>query len=331
MSRLLLILLTMCSLAAAETRLDQLLRWQRQAYAGAVVTSGFYETRGLSRYRSRPGLHAGYDIAMPAGSGARAAWPATVRSLIPWAEGEWGVEVAHEDGTTATYGHILPRVEVGQKLEPGQVVGLIARDHLDVKMRDLQGSLFDYGSGSCIPQQAVRVSPLPGPRALAFQSQLRRMAELEALDRRSYGILRQSGLRVKQAPSGTRLEELEKIKQAVPAEELRLLTWNARDQERAEACRRHAAALEYRYELGLVSRNRWQAARRRARLWEVIFVGCNLRLRSESAKENKPPQKGPRTAQEHTQKKEHPKYYVPSVPEHEIKECQKRNGRTEQH
>lgn len=256
MNKLLLFLLTLCSVATAETRLDQLLRWQRQTYSGAVVTSGFYEARGLSRYRSRPGLHAGYDIAMPAGSGARAAWPATVRSIIPWAEGEWGVEVAHEDGTTATYGHILPKVEVGQKLEPGQVVGLIARDHLDVKMRDLQGSLFDYGSGSCAPQQAYRAPLLAGPRALAFQSQLRGMPEPEALNEQRYRVLR------------PRIDELEKMKQALPAGQLRLLSWSDRDRERADAYRRRAAALEYRYDLGLVSRNQWQAARRQAQLWE---------------------------------------------------------------
>lgn len=279
MKRLLLVLLALCSAATAETRLDQLLRWQRQTYPGAVVTSGFYDPRGLSRYRSRPGLHAGYDIAMPAGSGARAAWQATVRSIIPWAEGEWGVEVVHVDGTTATYGHILPKVEVGQKLEPGQVVGLIARDHLDVKMRDLQGLHFDYGSGSCAPQQAYQAYqalPIPGPRALAFQNQLRRMPEPDALDEQRYRVLRQNGLRVGPPPAGARIEELEKMKRAIPSGELRLLTWSDRDRERAEACRRRAAALEYRYELGLVSRNQWQAARRQAQLWEVGRIDDTL-------------------------------------------------------
>lgn len=125
--------------------LGELLALQRQSCAWACLTSTFYDYRGLSLYRRQAGLHLGYDIAMEAGSGARVGWPGRVISIAPWAEGEWGVTVLSPDGREVTYGHIVPSVHLGQELQTGQIVGQIAKDHVDVKMRDAQGQYVPFG------------------------------------------------------------------------------------------------------------------------------------------------------------------------------------------
>lgn len=269
MRRLALWLMLACS-AVAQTRLDQLVEQQRLAYPAASVTSGYYEARGLSRYRSSPGLHAGYDIAMPAGSAARAAWPGSVRAVIPWAEGEWGVEVLHQDGTTATYGHIVPAVGLGDRISIGQTVGSIARDHLDVKMRDAQGQLFDYASGLYLRQATVPVQPdFP---ALSFQQQLRQMKDRPEADRKNWEALKRSGLTVDAAPQGTDLAKLERLARAISSARLQRLTWTPEDLSQARFFQKQAEAMEYRYGLGLVSRKQRNEARRRARLWNRTYL-----------------------------------------------------------
>ncbi len=118
---------------------------QRSLSPGAVLTGGFYDWRTVSRYRSQPGLHLGFDIAMPAGSPVRAGWPGTVVSVAPWAEGEWGLTVRSASGTEVTYGHIRPGLSVGDPVQVGTVVGSVSIDHVDVKMRDPAGNYVDFG------------------------------------------------------------------------------------------------------------------------------------------------------------------------------------------
>ena len=118
---------------------------QRTLCPEAVLTSGFYDWRTVSRYRRNPGLHLGYDIAMPAGTPVRAGWPGTVVSVAPWTEGEWGLTVRSASGTEVTYGHIRPSLSVGDPVRVGTIVGSISIDHVDVKMRDLAGNYVDFG------------------------------------------------------------------------------------------------------------------------------------------------------------------------------------------
>lgn len=135
-------------------RLSELVRMERQSFSGAVVTSGFYDLRGLSRYRSRPGLHLGYDVAMPRGAVVLAAWPGRVTAITPWTNTEYGVTIQHPDGSQVTYGHVAPKVKVGQAVTAGQALATIEIDHVDVKMRDASGAPFDFGDG-----------PAPAPAA----------------------------------------------------------------------------------------------------------------------------------------------------------------------
>lgn len=125
--------------------LGELLATQRREHREALVTGGFWDPRGVSRYRSKPGTHYGYDIAMPAGTRVRAAWAGHVVRITPWSEGEHGVTVGFPEGGEVTYGHVVPLVQAGQCVEAGDAVGTVAMDHVDVKMRDPAGNFVDFG------------------------------------------------------------------------------------------------------------------------------------------------------------------------------------------
>ncbi len=114
----------------------------------ALVTGWFWDWRGISRYRSTPGYHFGYDIAMPAGTQVPAGWSGQVTSIVSWASGEWGISTVTRDGYTITYGHLSPRVSEGSFINAGDIVGTVAIDHVDVKIRDPQAGFVDFGKTS---------------------------------------------------------------------------------------------------------------------------------------------------------------------------------------
>lgn len=249
--------------------LDQLLAHQRQSYPLASVTSGFYDPRGPSRYRSRPGLHLGYDIAMPAGALARAAWKGRVLAIVPWAEGEWGVSVLHADGSQATYGHIRPAVSVGQQLDAGACVGWIARDHLDVKMRDSRGLPLDYAG---VPGVAITA-----PEALVVIP-----PRLEELHQKLVEALRQPPDRHDYTPQQwERMVALGLVSGPLPTTNIRppfteylRLRGNARGPAWSEADRAHLKLREQRLnrlelglQHGLVALNEVKRARRELAHW----------------------------------------------------------------
>lgn len=131
---------------------------QQRFFPGAVVTAGFYDWRTTSRYRSHAGLHLGYDVAMPYGCPFSAGWPGTVTAIVLWSGEEYGITVQHPDGSSVTYGHVSPKVSVGQHVVPGEAIGTIAYNHVDVKMRDSAGNYVDFGGNGRVlpaPQWAV--------------------------------------------------------------------------------------------------------------------------------------------------------------------------------
>ena len=138
--------------------LGHLVALQKQNWAPAWVTSGFYDWRTVSKYRRRAGLHLGYDIAMPFGSPVAAGWPGTVTAIIPWTASQYGVTIQSPDGTEVTYGHISPTVSLGQSISTGQTVGRIAADHVDVKMRDAYGQYVPFGKGAA-PKLSYPLAP----------------------------------------------------------------------------------------------------------------------------------------------------------------------------
>lgn len=239
----------------AETLLDQLLAMQRRSYSQAVITSGFWEPRGVSRYRSQPGVHWGYDIAMPAGASALAAWPGKVRAIIPWAEGEWGVAVDHPDGTTATYGHLVPCVRPGDPLVPGQALGTIAVDHLDVKMRDPLGLPLDFGHRGATSPVVLPSPPIQPPaQALALQQAVRQHLKQPPISQRfASGQLR---LEPQDCSQLLALKKLLSQKSA-PWK----LHWSQHDRQAIEQQKAQLAAVEERYALGLISRRHLEQQR----------------------------------------------------------------------
>lgn len=128
--------------------LGHLLALQRKNWSAAWVTSTFYDWRTVSKYRRNAGLHLGYDIALPFGTPVSVGWGGTVVAVVPWTSSEWGVTVRGADGTEVTYGHISPAVIHGQTLSTGDIIGRIASDHVDVKMRDSQGNYVPFGEGT---------------------------------------------------------------------------------------------------------------------------------------------------------------------------------------
>jgi hypothetical protein len=131
---------------------------QQRFFPGAVVTAGFYDWRTTSRYRGHAGLHLGYDVAMPYGCPFSAGWAGTVTSIVLWSGEEYGITVQHPDGSSVTYGHVSPKVTIGQRVLPGEAIGTIAYNHVDVKMRDAHGNYVDFGGNGRVlpaPQWAV--------------------------------------------------------------------------------------------------------------------------------------------------------------------------------
>ncbi len=128
--------------------LGYLLDLQRQHWSQAWVSSTFYDWRTLSRYRSQAGLHLGYDIALPFGTPVSNGWEGIVTSIAPWGGGEYGITITQPGGMSVTYGHLTPLVAVGQRVVPGTVLGRVASDHVDIKMRDASGHYVPFGESS---------------------------------------------------------------------------------------------------------------------------------------------------------------------------------------
>jgi hypothetical protein len=114
---------------------------------GGIVTGRFSDWRSPSVYRAVGGRHNGYDVALRAGSRVVVGWPGRVSSIVNWYGREYGITVVSPDGFHTTYGHLSPGVRVGQWLEPGDVVGIVVHDHVDIKMRNAHGHPIDFAHG----------------------------------------------------------------------------------------------------------------------------------------------------------------------------------------
>lgn len=181
----LVILLALGLVSPVQAELDGLLAWQQQGDSGAYISSGFHDWRTVSKYRRHPGLHAGYDIAMLAGSPVRAAWPGVVVAITPWYGAEYGVTVQSPNGYEATYGHISPGVSLGDTINTGTILGAVVVDHVDVKMRDSLGGYVDFkGLNFDLPRTEPKAETAP-PRDLSeLKAKLKELGyELERKER----------------------------------------------------------------------------------------------------------------------------------------------------
>ena len=183
MRRLLVILaLTLLLPSSAQADLDALLQWQQVGDSGAFVSSGFHDWRTVSKYRRNPGLHAGYDVAMLAGSAVRTPWAGQVVAITPWYGTEVGVTLLLQNGYEVTFGHITADVWVGQKLPQGATLGKVVVDHVDVKMRNAQGHYVDFGKHR-LPSGKVAPVSVPAPDLSSdfalYQEQLSEFTKLD--------------------------------------------------------------------------------------------------------------------------------------------------------
>lgn len=185
---------------------------QQRFFPGAVVTSGFYDWRTTSRYRGHAGLHLGYDVAMPYGCPFAAGWPGTVTAINLWSGEEYGITVVHPDGSSVTYGHVAPKVTVGQHVMAGEAIGTIAYNHVDVKMRDAAGNYVDFGGNGRVlpaPQWASGSYSLPAPtREMVMANWLLAQNTLE---------MAQEDYRNEKLESEKRRIQLQTLRQKVPA------------------------------------------------------------------------------------------------------------------
>jgi len=140
---------------APAADLEAYVRLLSRTSPGAVVTGRFADWRAPSVYRSVAGLHNGYDIAYPPGTRIVAGWPGRVTGVLQWYGAEHGITVESPQGFRTTYGHLSPKVALGAWVGPGDVVGTVVNDHVDVKMRDDAG-FIDFGrSVPLLPGQRV--------------------------------------------------------------------------------------------------------------------------------------------------------------------------------
>ncbi len=133
-------------LSGKETDLEAYVKRIKQLDPYAVITGWFSDWRDVSIYRRNAGYHYGYDIGLLRGFRVPAGWAGTVTAIIPWSDYEWGIMVTMKNGYSVTYGHLTPLVKVGTIIEPGMVVGEVAVNHVDIKVRDPQGNFVDIGN-----------------------------------------------------------------------------------------------------------------------------------------------------------------------------------------
>ncbi len=180
MKRLLLVLALCCPCYGEDgaSLVEALLR-MRTSYPAAEITGRFADARGLSIYRSHAGLHNGYDIGMPAGAAVPAVWAGTVVAITPWTSTQVGVSVK-TGPFEVTYGHLIPgSVRVGDFVRPGDVLGTVAIDHVDIKMRDGDGAFVDFGEGATSPVDPADLAEERARQALEeLQSLKARLASL---------------------------------------------------------------------------------------------------------------------------------------------------------
>jgi len=200
----LLAILALCALFAGPVQASKLksdlalyVERIRAMYPEAEITGSFYDWRSVSQYRSNAGLHLGYDIALDAGRGVPAGWPGTVVDLVPWTDTEYGVAVQTANGYRVTYGHLYPAVAVGQYVSPGMVVGTVARNHVDIKVKDGTGGYLDFGmtygvldgtspwlpggAAGLLPPPPYESGPLPRGGGVDMESLYRRYKDASAL------------------------------------------------------------------------------------------------------------------------------------------------------
>ncbi len=146
---------------------------------GANILPG---TRGGPNWNEGPGygrgrLHAGQDLGTDPNDPVAARLNGVIEKAYAMGFGKAGgaIVIRYNDGSQGTYGHTVPRVQAGQRVSAGQIIGNVFNDgqnsHLHYELRDAAGRL-NMNPGAAIRASARNAgiaSPAPVPVALAAQ------------------------------------------------------------------------------------------------------------------------------------------------------------------
>ncbi len=129
-------------------------------------------------------LHAGIDLYAPAGTEIFAMTAGRIRSIEVFYQGLMAIDIENDDGTTIRYGEMVQSVQVGDRVERGQLLGRLKRNHDGTCMLHLEiyasvrpddltqtGNVKDYPLISVHTRSFRRRSDLVNPGAVYTLSQ----------------------------------------------------------------------------------------------------------------------------------------------------------------
>lgn len=123
------------------------------------VKDEFGEVVGSRTFASSRGggkrAHAGLDFVAPHGTNVYAITSGTVQRVAVFYQNTWAVEVKNDDGSILRYCEIATKLQVGDRVEQGDLVGTILRAdggtemlHMEVYLGDGEGMLTQTGNRS---------------------------------------------------------------------------------------------------------------------------------------------------------------------------------------
>ncbi len=121
------------------------------------VKDEFGEVTGSRKFATSRGggtrAHAGLDFVAPHGTKVYAITAGTVQRVAVFYQSTWAVEVANDDGSVLRYCEIATELEVGDRVEQGNLIGTIMRAdggtemlHMEVYLGDEEGMLTQSGN-----------------------------------------------------------------------------------------------------------------------------------------------------------------------------------------
>lgn len=131
---------------------------RRMSVWTSPLKTSFGEVVGSRTFASSRGggarAHAGLDFVAPHGTKVYAITSGTVRRVAPFFENTWAVEVVNDDGSILRYCEISTSLEVGDRLNQGDLMGTIVRAeesktemlHMEVYYGDAEGALTQSGN-----------------------------------------------------------------------------------------------------------------------------------------------------------------------------------------
>lgn len=120
----------------------------KDAFGEVVGSRTFASSRGGGKR-----AHAGLDFVAPHGTKVYAVTAGTVQRVAMFYQNTWAVEVKNDDGSILRYCEIATKLETGDRVEQGDIIGTILRAdggtemvHMEVYFGDGEGMLTQTGN-----------------------------------------------------------------------------------------------------------------------------------------------------------------------------------------